>query len=112
MNNELKEKVEKTGMTGADFKTAPFDVKKCDKYYALFDRASGEYIQLTKHSNDAVALRSLDSLVNGRDDNLVKKYPADYSLHLIGYFDKETGVFTSELKKIGNAIDYVEAKND
>lgn len=107
MNNELKEKVEKTGLTGADFKTAKFDVKKLDKYYALYDKTSKTFLQLTKHGNNAVALRSLDALVNSREENMVKKYPDDYSMYLIGYLNEETGEFTQEKTKIGEAAEYV-----
>lgn len=61
------------------------------------DRASGVFMRpfFVPHRN--IAIRDFTDEVNRKaDDNQLSKHPDDFDLYLLGQFDDNTGVFTSE----------------
>lgn len=72
------------------------------------------YSTPTYHQSKGSALRAFSSEVNRADENNnIYKYPGDYELYCLGYFDDEYATFEplSNPEKLGDARDYVIAKN-
>lgn len=69
------------------------------KYYAIHDKKAEKYFIPVVFENDAVAVRWFTSVING-EEIIIKDYPEDYTLEMIGKFDERTGIFTPDLKII------------
>lgn len=55
------------------------------RVYSIRDDAAGEFGPLFEAKNDAVAIRQFKALMGKAD------FPEEYSLHLVGMFNRETG---------------------
>lgn len=67
---------------------------------AIFDRKAQMYISLEPTPNINVSLRQLTENVNKPSESPLHKWPADYSLFLLGEWDNETGDLSSGQKKL------------
>lgn len=67
----------------------------------------------TFHQSRGSALRAFSTEVNRADENnQIYKYPGDFELYCLGFYDDEHGSFEplSSPEKLGDARDYVIAK--
>lgn len=104
--SEMKSMVTNNGNPTREFYEKPIMSVQKKKHYALLDKTRGAYLPMSEKINDAVALRDFDTIVNEKG-NLVNKYPNDFEMWYMGYFNEETGEFTNEKKKIGEAKEYI-----
>lgn len=65
------------------------------RVYSLFDRKMKEYGSLVMGSNDESTVRALKEMLLG-SQSTVSKYPGDYDLMCLGYFDVENGEILAE----------------
>lgn len=77
------------------------------------DIVANVYSTPTYHQSRGSALRAFGNEVNRADEqNQIYKYPGDFELYALGFFDDETATFEplSYPEKLGDARDYVIAK--
>ena len=60
--------------------------------FAVYDSALGGYLRPFCAPSRAVAIRSFADEVRN-PEGIFHSHPKDYSLHLLGYFDDQTGIF-------------------
>ena len=65
------------------------------KVFAVYDMAAGAYLAPFFQPNDAVAIRLFANMVND-GKSLFWASPGDFSLHLLGEFDEQSGLFTCD----------------
>jgi len=76
------------------------------KVISLYDSAVQSYGRPIFVRHPGEALRSLADQVNASDNNDLARHPEDYSLHLIGEFDEETGeLIPAEIERLARAQD-------
>jgi hypothetical protein len=59
--------------------------------YAIYDQASQSYAQPFFAQNDGVAVRIVQSAVNGPERNNITLYPEQFSLWRLGEYNDKTG---------------------
>jgi hypothetical protein len=59
--------------------------------YSVYDQASQSYAQPFFAQNDGVAVRVLQSAVNGAEPNNITLYPEQFSLWRLGEYNDKTG---------------------
>lgn len=69
------------------------------RMYAIKDRLDG-YITPIPFVNDEIAIRWFETMAETNTD--MKYNLKDFSLWYMGEYDKDTGIFTSELKEVQN----------
>lgn len=57
----------------------------------IFDRKAQAFIEMSPVANVAVASRGFSEAVNKPSDSPVHKWPADFELYELGFWDTETG---------------------
>lgn len=57
----------------------------------IFDRKAQLFVEMSATANLAVATRGFSEAVNKPSESPVHKWPDDYSLWHMGYWDSETG---------------------
>nr|WAE43599.1 MAG: nonstructural protein [Microviridae sp.] len=63
------------------------------RLYAVRDLKVGGFNNPYSFINDAVAVRSFESLVNEQSSaSMIAKYPGDYDLFCIAEFDQDSGI--------------------
>lgn len=73
--------------------------------YSLKDVKAGDFASPFTCPNDNVALRLLDSSVNGNHDTDLYKFSADFELWKLGNFDTKNGSLTSDVVFISSCAD-------
>lgn len=73
--------------------------------YSLKDTKAGDFAAPFTCPNDNVALRLLDSSVNGNHDTDLYKFSSDFELWKLGNLDSKTGAITSELVFLASCAD-------
>ncbi|WNK12599.1 MAG: nonstructural protein [Microvirus sp.] len=82
------------------------------KIISLFDSAVESFGRPIFVRHPGEALRSLSDQVNASDNNDLARHPQDYSLHLIGEFDEETGELTPcDPERLARAQDLKKAQS-
>lgn len=69
-------------------------------YYAIYDRkarAFGELLSFASGEKEAARRWFRDIVLNEDPKNYLAKYPEDFDLYYIGFFDKSQGEFVSEV---------------
>lgn len=61
------------------------------RLYAIRDKKAGVYNTPVPFDNDAVAIRAFGDLIERDKNNIISVHPSDFSLCLVGEFDRETG---------------------
>ena len=64
-----------------------------EEIFSIWDRKAETYNTPFVMTNEAVAIRQFKSLINN-PDTMPGKYPDDYILFRIGYFDSESGIIS------------------
>lgn len=75
------------------------------KLYAIKDCKVGSFLSVLTFANDAEAKRYLDYLVNSSTE-LIHLYPEDFQLFSLGSYDNVSGVITSDVSFLVNAVEY------
>ena len=75
------------------------------KMYAVKDNKSGAFLFPQPFPNEAVALRCYGSAVNDSAQTILALYPEDCTIYSVGEFDDRTGVITSDVQFVANALD-------
>lgn len=65
------------------------------KTFAVYDVKAKFFSGPQFHRNAAEALRAFGAVINGGGDNLLSKFPADYTLFELGGYDEDTGQFAN-----------------
>lgn len=76
-------------------------------YYAIYDRkakAFGELLSFASGEKEAARRWFRDIVLNEDPKNYLAKYPEDFDLYYIGFFDKTQGEFISELADAESGI--------
>ena len=60
--------------------------------YSLFDRGVMKFMLPFPSDADQDAIRQCRYLVNGENESVFKKFPEDYDLYFVGWFNEEEGV--------------------
>ena len=83
------------------------------KVYSIYDMAAGAYLPPFFQKNDAMAIRLFEGMVND-GQSLFFQSPGDFSLHGLGEFDEETGMFTQDKgpRPVRSALSLVERDDD
>lgn len=68
--------------------------------YSIYDTAVRGYNKPVFFANDADAIRS--TLLAKDDEKILSKWPEQFILYRVGYWDDETGEFDHDLIEIGN----------
>lgn len=76
--------------------------------YCLKDVKTG-FINPFMQPSEAVAIRSIKGALMNPDDEICK-FPEDFELWRLGYFNKKTGELTPELTHIANCSDLITRK--
>lgn len=69
-------------------------------YYAIYDRkakAFGELLSFASSEKEAARRWFRDIVLNNDPKNYLAKYPEDFDLYYIGFFDKSLGEFVSSV---------------
>lgn len=61
--------------------------------FSVYDKKAELYGPLMTVKRDIEAIRSLEQLVNSKQESTLSQYPADFALYRFGSFDEETGNF-------------------
>ncbi len=64
--------------------------------YSVFDEAAGTFAPPFILQSDGLAVRTFSAEVNNPKSGVLYQSPGDFSLHRLGTFDDETGVFYGE----------------
>lgn len=73
--------------------------------FSLKDTKAGEFAAPFTCPNDNVALRLLDSSVNGNHDTDLYRFSSDFELWKLGDVDSKTGVITSNVVYMASCAD-------
>lgn len=71
--------------------------------YAVKDTKSSCFLNPTYDSNDDVAKRNLNYLVNVVNESMIYQYPEDYELWCIGSYDDLTAIIISDIRFVCQA---------
>lgn len=69
-------------------------------YYSIYDRKAksfGELLSFPSCEKEAAKRWFRDIVLNNDPKNYIAKYPEDFDLYYIGFFDKSSGEFVSEV---------------
>ena len=66
-------------------------MRKVYAMYSLVDQAAKVWNAPMTFQNEAQAFRMLNDLVNNNKESMPHKFPADYSLRFVGFYDEENG---------------------
>ena len=72
----------------------------------IYDKKAEQENFFGLYANKLVALRDFSEVCKD-EKGMVKKYPEDYEMHIIGYMDDKSGALRAEKETIGQAIEYV-----
>lgn len=75
------------------------------KAYAIFDGKAEAYLRPFIMVNRGTAIRSFVDAVNDSTHEMCK-HAEDYFLFELGEFDEESGVLSSNIVSLGNALSY------
>lgn len=68
------------------------------KVYSIYDQKTGEWSNPFFQNHDVSAIRAFREAVKNEDpNNMLNKYPRDFTLHLIGEWDNETGIIAGKI---------------
>lgn len=73
--------------------------------YSVFDSKAEAYLRPFFAPTRGLAIRSFADAINDKASDMAK-HAADYTLFEIGEFDDSTGLLTSKLESLGNALTY------
>lgn len=73
------------------------------KLYSVKDCKSG-FMSIIAFKNDDLAIRGFSNMVNEPVPNLVNSNPSDFELWSLGSFDQDSGVITSDIQYVTNAL--------
>lgn len=75
------------------------------KLYSVYDKRAQTFGQIMAMPTDAHAVRSFTQEVNREDStNMLNQFPDDFSIHLVGEFNEDTGELKPERIKLLEAI--------
>ena len=75
------------------------------RLYALFDKQINSYLNPLVFTTDGEAIRWFTTIVNQRNDNnSIYSHFQDYSLHMLGTLDDQTGEFTGPSRRLIEGI--------
>lgn len=78
------------------------------KIYSVMDRKLREFGQLMLARTEEAMLRELVTGVRSNPESYIGKYPEDFDLYHLGWFNPETGELTHELGgMLGNVAELV-----
>jgi len=81
------------------------------KLYAVRDCATGFYLPPVIGESDNGMIRSFGDAVTSGKDTPLAQHPEDYTLCLIGEFDRETGkLFSTDIVILAHGSDFVSRK--
>lgn len=81
------------------------------KIYSIKDTKIGFMNPFYSH-NDGTAVRDFTNAANEPNKNVINTNPEDKELWLLGEFDDQTGVITSEVAFKIKAVDVITAKKE
>lgn len=77
------------------------------KIFTVHDAKAEYYMQPFFARNSGEAIRSFSEAINGDSNHQFAKYPADFTLFLLGEFNTDTGEITAHpSKSLGNGVDF------
>lgn len=74
--------------------------------FAIKDTKVGFDQPFIQHS-EAVALRTVQGMVNSNERNALKDYVEDKELYAIGMYDTDTGIITSDVHLVARLVNLV-----
>lgn len=89
------------------FKSSESELDKRELLYSIFDSVSGAFNFPFVMASDGLAIRAFADSVRSRSGNL-SRYPEEYALWKIGYFDAVSGSIESITPvHLADAVDFV-----